>query len=62
MIPLWPQSNIRIVSLDRQMGNPEGWKGEFDLRTLDRGVATHVYASFDPILKGLFVDTNFESV
>lgn len=35
------------------LGNAEGWKKEFSPKTLDQGVATHVYASFDPSLKGM---------
>jgi hypothetical protein len=38
-------------SIDRQLGNREGW-AEFNLKTLERGAATHVYAAFDPTLKG----------
>jgi hypothetical protein len=34
------------------LGNKEGWKA-FSPKTLDQGVATHVYASFDPSLKGM---------
>lgn len=36
---------------DRTLGNREGW-GEFKVKTLDQGVATHVYAAFDPGLNG----------
>lgn len=35
------------------LGNAEGWKKEFSPKTLDQGVATHVYASFDPLIKGM---------
>lgn len=44
-----------IVSVYRQLGEKEGWDDQaFTLKTLDRGTATHVYASFDPSLKGMF--------
>lgn len=33
------------------MGNKEGW-AEFKMKSADQGVATHVYAAFDPSLKG----------
>jgi hypothetical protein len=42
-----------VVSADKMLGNAEGWKG-FSPKTLDQGVATHVYASFDPSLKGMW--------
>jgi hypothetical protein len=48
--------NITIGSADKALGNREGWK-EFDAKPLERGVATHIYAAFDPALKGmLFMD------
>lgn len=34
------------------MGNKEGW-AEFKVKSSDQGVATHVFASFDPNLKGM---------
>ena len=33
------------------LGNSEGWTKEFSPKPLERGVATHIYASFDPSLK-----------
>ncbi|KAJ6078701.1 hypothetical protein N7467_008454 [Penicillium canescens] len=42
--------DVGLQSIDRQLGNREGW-AEFNLKTLERGAATHVYAAFDPALK-----------
>lgn len=43
------------VSVYRQLGEKEGWDDQaFTLKTLDRGTSTHIYASFDPSLKGMF--------
>ncbi|PYI25171.1 hypothetical protein BP00DRAFT_119086 [Aspergillus indologenus CBS 114.80] len=39
-------------AVDRSLGNREGWRDEFDAKNLERGAATHVYAAFDPSLKG----------
>lgn len=36
---------------DRSLGNREGWS-DFKPKPLERGAATHIYASFDPSLKG----------
>lgn len=45
---------------DKLLGNREGWQ-EFNRKPLERGVATHIYASFDPKLQGiLFSDTTKE--
>lgn len=33
------------------MGNAEGW-AEFKLKSGEQGAATHVYAAFEPDLKG----------
>ena len=40
-----------IGAADKTLGNREGWR-EFKVKTLDQGVATHVYAAFDPGLDG----------
>ena len=40
-----------IGAADKTLGNREGW-GEFKIKTLDQGVATHIYAAFDPGLNG----------
>ena len=42
----------RIEDVDKELGNKEGFAEGFDFRTPARGVATHVYASFEPSLKG----------
>lgn len=34
------------------LGNSEGWRDGFKFKTLERGVATHIYAAFEPSLKG----------
>ncbi|EEQ28765.1 hypothetical protein McanMca71_001163 [Microsporum canis] len=39
-----------LQNLDKWLGNREGWK-RFDLKSPERGAATHVYAAFDPNLK-----------
>ncbi|CAG8192423.1 unnamed protein product [Penicillium olsonii] len=44
-------TDVGLQSIDRQLGNREGWQG-FNLKSLDCGAATHVYAAFDPALKG----------
>jgi hypothetical protein len=36
---------LEIDQLDRQQGHREFWGG-FNYKTLDQGVATHVFASF----------------
>ncbi|OTA07746.1 Short-chain dehydrogenase/reductase [Trichoderma parareesei] len=40
-----------LAAADRLLGNAEGWLTEFDFKTPDRGVATHIYAAFEPSLK-----------
>ena len=42
----------RTEDVDKELGNKEGFAEGFDFKTPARGVATHVYASFEPILKG----------
>jgi len=37
---------------DKALGNAEGWETEFNFKSQQRGVATHIYAAFDPSLKG----------
>jgi len=39
-----------LKEADRVLGNKEGWL-EFNPKPLERGVATHIYASFDPNLE-----------
>lgn len=41
----------RTEDLDKELGNKEGWAEGFDFKTPARGVATHVYAAFEPTLK-----------
>ncbi len=40
------------AAVDKELGNKEGW-GKFNYKSPGRGTATHVYASFDPSLKGI---------
>ncbi|KAL7806852.1 putative short-chain dehydrogenase [Trichoderma aethiopicum] len=40
-----------LAAADRLLGNAEGWLTGFDFKTPDRGVATHIYAAFEPSLK-----------
>jgi NAD(P)-dependent dehydrogenase (short-subunit alcohol dehydrogenase family) len=37
---------------DRALGNAEGWS-EFKYKTLDQGIATMLYAAFEPSLSGM---------
>ncbi|KAJ5127393.1 hypothetical protein N7448_008172 [Penicillium atrosanguineum] len=47
----WEKTDMAgLCSADKLLGNVEGWKG-FSPKSLDQGVATHVYASFDTSLK-----------
>ena len=41
--------------VDREMGNEEGFDTGlfFDFKTIQRGVATHIYAAFDPNISGM---------
>ena len=41
----------RPEDVDKELGNKEGWAEGFDFKTPARGVATHVYAAFEPTLK-----------
>ncbi|KAF7165929.1 hypothetical protein CNMCM5623_009921 [Aspergillus felis] len=38
-----------LGALDREQGNPEGWKG-LEPKPVQTGVSTHIYAAFDPDL------------
>ncbi|UKZ82633.1 hypothetical protein TrVFT333_010426 [Trichoderma virens FT-333] len=40
-----------LAMADRQLGNSEGWDDGFDFKPIERGVATHIYAAFEPSLK-----------
>ncbi|KAJ5542472.1 hypothetical protein N7535_004893 [Penicillium sp. DV-2018c] len=42
--------DMSLQSIDRQLGNREGWS-TFNYKPLERGAATHVYAAFGPALK-----------
>ncbi|KAL0929734.1 short-chain dehydrogenase reductase family [Colletotrichum truncatum] len=48
-------SESNLPTIDRLLGNKEGW-ADFKWKTLDQGIATHVYAAFEPSLK--VVDKN----
>ncbi|RMJ23884.1 short-chain dehydrogenase [Aspergillus sp. HF37] len=39
-----------LQNADRSLGNREGWS-DFNVKPLERGAATHIYAAFDPSLK-----------
>lgn len=43
---------LLLEAVDRSLGNKEGW-ADLKWKTPDQGVATHVYAAFDPNLKGM---------
>lgn len=49
----------RTEDVDKELGNKEGFVEGFDFKTPARGVATHVYASFEPSLKGRSFPTCF---
>ncbi|KFY22739.1 hypothetical protein V493_06359 [Pseudogymnoascus sp. VKM F-4281 (FW-2241)] len=46
----WSVAGDGLRAADRVLGNREGW-AEFNIKPLERGVATHIYASFDPELE-----------
>ncbi|KAJ5092111.1 hypothetical protein NUU61_006981 [Penicillium alfredii] len=46
----WSVDMEGLRSIDRLLGNREGWK-DFNPKSLEQGAATHVYAAFDPALK-----------
>ncbi|KAL6899932.1 hypothetical protein GGI43DRAFT_427645 [Trichoderma evansii] len=39
-----------LAAVDKSLGNAEGW-ADFKWKTPERGVATHIYAAFEPSLK-----------
>ncbi|EIW78836.1 short-chain dehydrogenase [Coniophora puteana RWD-64-598 SS2] len=43
--------SLHLDTLDKTMGNPEGWSGSVKLKDLAQGVATHVYGAFEPNLR-----------
>ncbi|KAL8785851.1 MAG: hypothetical protein Q9195_008475 [Heterodermia aff. obscurata] len=51
----WNTEYEGLEAVDRELGNAEGWSAGFDFKTPARGVATHVYAAFEPTLKGLWL-------
>ncbi|KAI1153714.1 WW domain-containing oxidoreductase [Nemania diffusa] len=46
----WDEGIPSLQAVDRSLGNKEGW-ADLKWKTPDQGVATHVYAAFDPNLK-----------
>lgn len=46
----WESEIDSLHTIDRLMGNSEGW-ASFQWKTADQGVATYVFAAFDPSLK-----------
>lgn len=42
-----------LASIERQLGNAEGWEKSPKLKSIEQGVATHIFASFAPSLKGV---------
>ncbi|KAL7934364.1 hypothetical protein V8C35DRAFT_302373 [Trichoderma chlorosporum] len=40
-----------LAAADKLLGNFEGWKTGFDFKPMERGIATHIYAAFEPSLK-----------
>jgi NAD(P)-dependent dehydrogenase (short-subunit alcohol dehydrogenase family) len=47
----WSVDYATLTAIDKELGNMEGWKTAFDRKTPQQGVATHVYAAFDPSLQ-----------
>ncbi|KAL6856694.1 NAD(P)-binding protein [Trichoderma novae-zelandiae] len=48
-----------LAAADRLLGNSEGWDTGFAIKTPDKGVATHIYAAFEPSLRehnGVYLD------
>ncbi|KAL1879490.1 hypothetical protein Plec18167_003947 [Paecilomyces lecythidis] len=46
----WDLQLDELRNADRTFGNPESWK-QYDGKPIERGIATHIYAAFDPSLK-----------
>ncbi|KAJ9223761.1 hypothetical protein DTO027B5_5986 [Paecilomyces variotii] len=46
----WNRELDELRNADRTFGNRESWK-QYDGKPIERGVATHIYAAFDPSLK-----------
>lgn len=47
----WGNDYAGLPAVDRSLGNREGWAG-FKWKSPNQGTATHVYAAFEPSLKG----------
>ena len=47
----WAVDMPVLNEVDKGMGNAAGWE-EMKVKTHDQGVATHVFAAFEPTLKG----------
>ncbi|KAI4156773.1 MAG: hypothetical protein LQ340_000030 [Diploschistes diacapsis] len=47
----WNVEFAGLQGVDKELGNKEGFSAGFDFKTPERGVATHVYAAFEPSLK-----------
>ena len=45
-------TSITSETIDKELGNAEGWAEGFQRKDPAHGVATHVFAAFDPSLKG----------
>ena len=43
---------VTLEAIDRELGNTEAFAGGFDYKTPERGVATHIFAAFEPSLRG----------
>lgn len=53
-VSIFPQFFTGLITIgdaDRALGNKEGWSS-FEWKTPDHGAATHVFAAFEPSLKG----------
>ncbi|KAI1495951.1 NAD(P)-binding protein [Biscogniauxia marginata] len=48
----WSVDYAVLQAADRALGNKEGWANGFELKSVERGAATHVFASFSPSLEG----------
>ncbi|KAH8895933.1 NAD(P)-binding protein [Thozetella sp. PMI_491] len=47
----WNDAYPGLMAADKALGNAEGWNIEFKYKSQQRGIATHVYAAFEPSLK-----------
>ncbi|KAI1384514.1 NAD(P)-binding protein [Hypoxylon trugodes] len=47
----WEVDYPALMAADKALGNPQGWATSFTFKSQQRGVASHIFASFAPNLK-----------